>query len=182
VFDVGGDEALLAPDTGILSLAVNDASGVSGFFQVSVGSGVVPARGLESVAVDGFTQNASVVVPPDGSWHASGVTVHKGDPVVLSATGTLTGQPLGGLPSVDAFGEGAFGGTSFLLSNHPVFALFGRVGTETFLAGTENAILAPSDGELSLAVNAQVGCSTDGGIAPAQCLVNGLFTAAVRAP
>jgi hypothetical protein len=150
IVDVGKSAAFLAPSAGTLELIVNAPMGqASGMLSVSVVGGVVPARGLQQADAAGFSQTGMVSVPGDQAWHASSATVHRGDPLLLSATG-----------STDPFGQGAVGGLSYLLVNRPVDALFGRVGTEVFFIGGANTVLAPADGPLELAVNSN---ATQGG-------------------
>jgi hypothetical protein len=165
----------------------------SGTLTVSIAPGVVPARGLLEEDAQDFTQSATLTVNPDGNWLATGINVHKGDPIVTSATGQLSGSAF--LPSpANPNGVGAVGGYPYPLVNRPALALFLRVGSEAIFIGDQNVVLAPDDGEVQLLINQTNWCASklcNGGsstdcISAQSCAeyatVTGSFSATVRAP
>lgn len=201
VIDLGKSGVFLSPGAGELQLSVNGWLGAtSGSVSVNVGSGVVPARGLLEEDAQGFTQSATVTVNPDGLWLGTGVTVHKGDPMLVSASGQLSGPGYSSQP-VGPNGVGSVGGYPYPVINRPILALYAQIGSEVVFLGDENVLLAPDDGPVQLLINQTNWCTTkvctevDGGFVGAQppdCLTaeycaaygtaTGSFTATVRAP
>ncbi|WP_146209877.1 hypothetical protein [Vitiosangium sp. GDMCC 1.1324] len=174
VFELGTNAALLAPATGELELVINHANEATGGFDVTVGLGVVPARGLIGADTADFAR-ATAELRPAMEWTPTSLVLKKGDPLLVRATGQLTGDDpdLFDKP-LDAFGSSALGGTSFLPSRF-LFALYGRVGGQVVLLGAQNALLAPADGTLELAVNGFSDCTS-------ACDVQGAFSVEVRGP
>src|SRR5262249_37309285 len=150
VVELGSSSAFLAPAAGMLDLMINHAGKTTGQLDVTIGRGVVPARSLDAIAAGGLSRNASANVPPDGDWHTTSFSVTRGEPIVFSATGTVTTKD----GSHDPFGIGTFGGTSYAVVNSSIDALHGRIGDQVMLLGGEGALLAPASGALELAVNA----------------------------
>ena len=188
IVDLGAQTVFLSPAAGQLELMVNHGNGTRGTVSVALKKGVVPARGLFQVEVSSFSQFATRTVGPFGVPVPTGITVDQGDPIVVSATGTLTGEQLSG--AVTPWGEPGLGGYIFALSSRPVQALYGRIGTQAFFLGGEAAVLAPTSGSLELLVNGVPRCATgtctvDGGSTPclpSWCDVTGTFDAGVWAP
>lgn len=189
VVDVGSQVVFLSPAGGQLELMVNHSAGTMGALSVEVKKGVVPGRGLFQAEVSSFSQFASRTVGPHGIPVTTGITVDQGDPIVVSASGTLARDGLSG--SITPWGEAGLGGLIFALGSRPVYALHGRIGSQPFFLGGEGAVLAPASGQLELLVNGVPACATgtctpDGGGPPCNptlwCTITGTFDAGVWAP
>lgn len=92
---------------------------------------------------------AFVYLPANVEWCDTGVALHAGQMVQLRVGG---GWSDGG-PT--AYGPGGNGGTveDGLVTDAPLGALVGRVGSSEFVIGQETRFASPADGRLHLAMN-----------------------------
>ena len=158
IISLGTSSAFLAPTSGQLEVAINarSADTAAGSFHVEVHRGVRPARGIDGLSTGDLDKRQTVTVDLDDRFVASGITVERGAPVVIAASGAVSG------PRVDVFqangevtpyGTVALAGLVYELPSRPQLALFGRVGDQVFYTGGSNVILAPASGPLELAIN-----------------------------
>lgn len=161
---LGTTAAFLAPADGSLELAVNAnmTESLTGSLSVTVQRGIRPAQGLESIDL-AAARTATASVSLDDTWVGTGVIVERGSPIVVSATGTLSGPRIAAIEpvsSVDPAGLGSFGGTPFLIPSRPAFGLHLRVGDQVHYTGASSVVLAPASGEVEVAINAIPRCDT----------------------
>jgi hypothetical protein len=130
------------------------------------------AKSVHALREDDFEEHEETTVDGEVMCTAgmfsgeSLTTVNQGEVLLIEATGALD-TPQG--PQT-ADGADALGGTSYCLINRSVFGLYGQINENTFLIGQRTAMLAPSGGPLTLAIN---GCG-DG------CGTSGTFTATIH--
>jgi hypothetical protein len=73
-----------------LELVVNHGSRATGRLDVTIRRGVVPAQRLVGMPPTLVTRQPRARVPPAGVWRASSIAVTRGDPILVSAAGTVT--------------------------------------------------------------------------------------------
>jgi hypothetical protein len=156
---LGASAAFLAPADGSLELGINVSSedAASGTFSVTVAKGVRPAQGLESAAAGSLSVRSHADVSGEGLWQATELQVERGQPLVISATGALSGDRVLaalGDAKVSADGSNILAGAKELMPSWPLFGLYGRIGAQVFPLGSSAVILAPASGLLELGVNA----------------------------
>lgn len=122
-------------------------------YLLTVGSGTSPVGGIEE---------RSVSVPANRSWTATGIELHQGDAVTISASGVIrtnlngaTATPAGTPPNCSVAGRVRF---PFTAPQFPCWSLVGRVGRagRAFEVGTGTSFRATTTGELYLGVNDNV--------------------------
>ena len=133
----GGEERRLQSNqVGRVYFAGGQTAGTSGG-----GEAVTPPVGSRRLTLSGRSQ-----------WTATGITVRRGEPLTVSATGEIR---IGG-PSNPTATPGGTGATEAQnpLPAAPTGALIGRVGNgQPFLIGNQTRIAAPAAGQLFLGIN-----------------------------
>jgi hypothetical protein len=154
-FSIGKNTALLAPADGALELLTNTCSSctVTGSFRVTLHSKLVPGvelATLPAITDDTVQSSSTVAVDASKGFAPTGIRVSRGQKVYIDASGAIS---VNGAQTLDANGDAAIGGTSYVLVNRRVYRLHARVGGTVLQLGTSSAFLSPSDGELELVVN-----------------------------
>ncbi|QRN99944.1 hypothetical protein JRI60_13375 [Archangium violaceum] len=160
VLDLGRETVFLSPANDRLELLINRTDDTHGGFDVEVGLGVVPARGLGSLRPEDFTQHQPISKTPDFRAPAeTSFEIEKGTPLLISATGKLFWYSRT-FPNSDltcSYGPaGCCGSTEngpFPFPTERPNALYGRIGEQIFHVGEESILLAPASGKLELFIN-----------------------------
>jgi hypothetical protein len=100
----------------------------------------------------GADSSATIAVPANADWTSTGMTVHKGQWLDISADGEVSVEP--GVPTGPDGDSGRRQGAHPVMRGVGLGALLGRIGNgPPFAVGHDLAAAATADGELSLCVN-----------------------------
>jgi hypothetical protein len=100
----------------------------------------------------GADSSATVAVPANADWTSTGMTVHKGQWLDISADGEVSVEP--GVPTGPDGDSGRRQGAHPVMQGVGLGALLGRIGNgPPFAVRHDLAAAATADGELSLCVN-----------------------------